>query len=100
MASPHIHAQDDSTLTLYTGQEEQAPDIWADQYSDVWLLLEVTAEDEGGEPMRAKLLATTTDPMTAAFQQLWRSYADPGILTLFMHSKYAEPQPYVVAYAS
>jgi hypothetical protein len=99
MASPHIHAQHEPTLTLYTGQEEQPPDIWADQYIDVWLLLEVTAEDEGGEPVRAKLLAITTDPMTAAFQQLWRSYADRGILTLFVHSKYAEPQPYVVAYA-
>lgn len=60
MASPHIHAPYDPPLTLYTGQEEQAPDLWADQYSDVWLLLEVTAEGEGGEPIRAKLLATTT----------------------------------------
>ena len=99
MASPRIHAQYDPTLTLYPGQEEQAPDIWADQYVDVWLLMEVTAEDEAGEPVRAKLLAITTDPMTTAFQQLWRSYADRGILTLFVHSKYAESQPYVVAYA-
>src|SRR5438128_6949103 len=57
MASPHIQAHDDPTLTLYTGQEEQAPDIWGNQYVDVWLLLEVTAEDEGGEPVRAKLRA-------------------------------------------
>jgi hypothetical protein len=87
------------TLTLYTGQEEESPDMWATQYIDVWLLLEVTAEDEAGEPVRGKLIATTTDPMTSAFQQLWRTYADQGILTLLCHSAYTERRPYVVAYA-
>ena len=91
--------QVEPTLTLYTGQEELSPDTWAAQYTDVWLLMEVTAEDEAGEPTQGKLLATTTDPMTPAFQQLWRTYADRGILTLLCHSAYTEPQPYVVAYA-
>jgi hypothetical protein len=94
------HAPPDPTLTLYDGQEERTPDEWVEQYMDVWLLLEVTEEDEAGEPMRAKLVAITTDPMTDAFQHLWHSYADRGIVTLFLHSKYAEPRPYVVAHAA
>jgi len=64
------------------------------------VLLAVTAEDEAGEPVCARLIATTTDPMTEAFQQLWRSYADRGVLTLFTHSKYSASQPYVVAHAT
>lgn len=96
--SPSAH-QVEPTLILHPGQEEQSPDTWAAQYVDVWLLLEVTAEDEAGEPIMGKLIATTTDPMLPAFHQLWRTYADRGILTLFYHSAYTEPQPYVVAYA-
>ncbi|MBM3225238.1 MAG: hypothetical protein FJZ47_15750 [Candidatus Tectomicrobia bacterium] len=91
--------QAEPTLTLYAGEEEQSPDTWADRYTDVWLLLEVTAEDDAGEPVLGKLRVITTDPMTLAFQQLWRTYADRGILTLLCHSTYADPQPYVVAYA-
>ena len=100
MSSQQSQSFQDPTLTLYEGQEEQTPHEWAEQYADVWLLLEVTEEDEAGEPVRARLAAITTDPMTNAFQQLWRSYADRGILTLFMHSKYSEPHPYVVAHAA
>jgi hypothetical protein len=90
----------DATLTLYTGLEERRPHEWEEQYVDVWLLLEVTEEDEGGEPVRARLIATTTDPMSEAFQHLWRSYADRNILTLFTHSTYSQPHPYVVAHAA
>jgi hypothetical protein len=94
------HALHDPTLTFYEGQEERTPQEWEEQYMDAWLLLEVTAEDEAGEPTRAKLIASTTDPMTEAFQHLWRSYAERGILTLFIHSKYSDPRPYVVAHAA
>jgi hypothetical protein len=100
MSSQPSQALQDPILTLYKGQEERAPHEWEEQYMDVWLLLEITEEDEAGEPVRAKLVALTTDPMTNAFQQLWRSYADRGILTLFIHSKYSEPHPYVVVHAT
>jgi hypothetical protein len=100
MSSQPLQALQDLTLTLYEGQEEQTPHEWEEQYMDVWLLLEVTEEDEAGEPVRAKLIALTTDPMVDAFQRLWRSYADRGILTLFIHSKYSEPLPYVVGHAT
>ena len=32
--------------------------------------------------------------------QLWRAYAERGILTLSLPSQYSEPQPHVVAYAT
>jgi hypothetical protein len=100
MSSQQIQVRQDPTLALYAGHEERTPHEWEEQFVDTWLLLEVTVEDEAGEPVCARLIATTTDPMTDAFQQLWRSYADRSILTLFTHSKYSEPQPYVVAHAT
>ncbi|HEV8713722.1 MAG TPA: hypothetical protein VGX03_12960 [Candidatus Binatia bacterium] len=96
---PSQPASLDPTLTQYDGQEELTPEEWEERYVDAWLLLQVTAEDEAGEPTRARLVAVTTDPMTEAFQRLWRSYADRGVLTLFTHSQYAEPRPAVVAHA-
>ncbi len=99
MSSPSVSALPDSTLTLYEGQEELTPVEWEEHYVDAWLLLQITAEDEAGEPVRARLIAVTTDPQTDAFQRLWRSYADRGVLTLFTHSQYSEPRPAVVAYA-
>ena len=100
MSAQQTPVQQDAMLTLYSGQEERTPDEWEAKYVDLWLLLEVTEEDEAGEPVRAKLIATTTDPMSDAFQRLWRSYTDRNMLTLFMHSKYAEPHPYVVTHAA
>lgn len=100
MASQLSPVHQESSLTLYEGQEERSPHEWEEQYVDVWLLLEVTAEDEAGEPIKAKLMAITTDPMAETFQQLWHSYADRSIVTLFTHGKYPEPQPSVVAHAS
>lgn len=100
MPSPFLQVQQDPSLTLYEGQEERSPQEWEEQYVNVWLLLEVTEEDEAGEPIKAKLAAITTDPMTEAFQRLWRSYADRDVLTLFTHSKYSEPRPSIVAHAT
>jgi len=100
MSSPPSQALQDPALTLYEGQEERTPDEWAEFYVDVWLLLAVTEEDEAGEPVRARLVAMTADPMSDAFQRLWHAYADRGVLTLFMHGKYSEPRPYVIAHAT
>ena len=100
MPSQPASALLDPTLTLYNGQEAHTPEEWEERYVDTWLLLEITEDDEAGEPKRAKLLATTSDPMTDAFQQLWRSYADRGIPTLFTHSRYSETRPTVVVHTS
>ncbi|MBM4259119.1 MAG: hypothetical protein FJ147_24870 [Deltaproteobacteria bacterium] len=100
MSSQPASVQTDLTLTLYNGQEELPPEEWEERYIDTWLLLEVTEENEAGEPQKARLIALTSDPMTEAFQQLWRSCADRGVVTLFTHSKYSEPRPTVVVHAS
>lgn len=99
MSSPSVSVLRDPTLTPYEGQEELTPAEWEEHYVDAWLLLQVTAEDEAGEPVRARLVAVTTDPQTEAFQRLWRSYTDRGVLTLFTHGQYSEPRPVVVAHA-
>lgn len=99
MSSPSVSALRDPTLTRYDGQEELTPEEWEERYVDAWLLLQVTAEDEAGEPVRARLVAVTTDPLADVFQRLWRSYADRGVLTLFTHGQYSEPRPAVVAHA-
>ena len=100
MPSQLSPVQQESSLTLYEGQEERAPHEWEEQHANVWLLLEITEEDDAGEPLKAKLTAITTDPMAEAFQRLWRSYADRGIFTLFTHGKYSEPRPSVIAHAT
>ena len=100
MSSQQIQVRQDPTLALYAGHEERTPHAWEEQVVDTWLLLEVTAEDEAGEPVYARLIVTTTDPMTDAFQQLWRAYADRGVLTLFIHRTYSPPHPYFVAHAT
>ena len=100
MPSQSASIQTDLTLTLYDGQEELSPEEWEERHVDTWLLLEVTEEDEAGEPRKARLLALTSDPMSNPFQQFWRSYADRGALTLFIHGKYSEPRPAVVVHAS
>ena len=99
MSSHPMSASLDPTLTQYDGPEELTPEEWEARYVDAWLLLQVTAEDEAGEPVCARLVAVTTDPLTDAFQRLWRSYADRGVLTLFIHGQYSEPRPAVVAHA-
>jgi hypothetical protein len=99
MSSQPISTLLEPTLTQYDGQEELTPEEWEERYMDAWLLLQVTAEDEAGEPVRARLVAVTTDPLTDAFQRLWRSYADRGVLTLFTHGQYSESRPVVVAHA-
>ena len=99
MSSSSVSPLRDPTLTPDEGEEELTPEEWEARYVDAWLLLQVTAEDEAGEPARARLVAVTTDPLTDAFQRLWRSYADRGVLTLFIHGQYSEPRPAVVAHA-
>jgi hypothetical protein len=87
MPSQPSHTLSDPPLTLYEGQEERTPREWEGQYVNAWLLLQGTIEDEAGEPVRAKLVAITTDPMTDAFQQLWRSYFDEWAEAFCMKSQ-------------
>ena len=70
---------------------------WKKQYPDTWILLEVTQEDNG-EPVRGKLIATAQDPEN--FQEIWKSHRDKGILTMLTFGPSMEPRPAVVVSAA
>ncbi|HBA38243.1 MAG TPA: hypothetical protein DCZ05_00420 [Deltaproteobacteria bacterium] len=70
---------------------------WEKQYPDTWILLEVTQEDNG-EPVRGKLIATAQDPEN--FQEIWKSHRDKGILTMLTFGPSMEPRPAVVVSAA
>jgi hypothetical protein len=70
---------------------------WETQHPGLWLLLEITEEDEG-EPVRGRLLATAEDP--DALQAAWKSYRDQGVLTMLTYGPPQEPRPEVVVSAT
>ena len=70
---------------------------WEAQYPETWLLLEVTAEDEG-EPERGILSATADDPNEV--QAVWKSYRDKGVLTMLTYGCQREPCPEVIVSAT
>lgn len=70
---------------------------WEKQYPDTWILLAVTQEDNG-EPVRGKLIATAQDPED--LQEIWRSHRDKGILTMLTFGPSMEPRPAVVVSAA
>lgn len=76
---------------------ERAIRAWKKQYPDTWILLEVTEEDNG-EPVRGKLIATASDPND--LQEVWRSHRDKGILTMLTYGPPVEPGPAVVVSAT
>ncbi len=70
---------------------------WEEQYPDTWILLEVTEEDEG-EPLRGKLIATAHDPED--FQKAWKLHRNKGVLTMLTYGSSSEPRPAVVVSAA
>src|SRR5262252_1303866 len=76
---------------------EQSIQAWEAQYPETWILLEITAEDEG-EPMRGVLIATADDPNEV--QAVWKSYRDKGVLTMLTYGCRREPHPEVVVSAT
>jgi hypothetical protein len=66
---------------------------WEELYPDTWILLEVTEEDDG-EPVRGKLIATARDPED--FQKVWKLHRKRGVLTMVTFGPPLEPGPAVV----
>ena len=77
--------------------EAQPIHVWEMQYPDMWILLEITQEDEG-EPMCGRLLATATD--LDALQTVWAAYRHQGVLTMLTYGPSREPHPEVVVSAT
>jgi hypothetical protein len=70
---------------------------WEGQYPDTWLLLKVTAEDEG-EPIRGVLIAMAADPED--FQEVWRSCRNQGMLTMLTYGPPIISGPEVIVSAT
>src|SRR3989442_3825128 len=69
---------------------------WEAQYPDTWILLEITEEDEG-EPMQGRLLATADDP--GELQEVWQAARAKGVLTMLTYGPPREPHPQAVMIA-
>ena len=79
---------------VINAQEERPFAEWQQLYPDLWLLLEVTEEDEG-EPQKGRLIAVDPDDITLV--PLWQEYGRQGKITAMIHGIYTEPGPTVVA---
>ena len=74
--------------------EEHPLAEWQQLYPDLWLLLEVTEEEEG-EPRKGRLIAV--DPEDITLVPLWQEYDRQAKITAMIHGIYTEPGPTVVA---
>ncbi len=83
-----------SELQIINAQEERPLAEWQQLYPDLWLLLEVTEEEEG-EPQKGRLIAV--DPDDVNLVPLWQEHARQGKITAMIHGTYTEPGPTVVA---
>jgi hypothetical protein len=75
-------------------QEERSLAEWQQCYPDLWLLLEVTREEER-EPLAGRLIAVAPDDM--ALVDLWQEYKRQGKITAMLHGRYTDAGPTVVA---
>ena len=76
-------------------QEERLLAEWQQLYPDLWLLLEVTEEEEG-EPRKGRLLAVDEDDINLV--PLWQEQGRQGKMTAMLHGVYTKPGPTVVAW--
>lgn len=81
-------------LKVINAQEERPLGEWQQLYPDLWLLLEVTEEDEG-EPRKGRLIAV--DPEDVNLVPLWQEWEQQGKITAMIHGAYTEAGPTVVA---
>jgi hypothetical protein len=79
---------------VINAQEERSLTAWQQLYPDLWLLVEVTEEDEW-EPLKGRLVAVDSDDMNLV--PLRQEYGRQGKITAMIHGVYTEPGPAVVA---
>ncbi len=79
---------------IIDAQEERSLEEWQQLYPDLWLLLEVTEEEER-EPRKGRLVAV--DPDDVNLVPLWQEYGRQGKITAMIHGVYTEAGPTVVA---
>lgn len=79
---------------IINAQDERPLEEWQEMYPDLWLLVEVTEEDEW-EILKCRLIAVDPDDMNLV--PLWQEAARQGKITGMFHGVYTEPGPTVVA---
>jgi hypothetical protein len=79
---------------MIESQDERPIAEWQQLYPDLWLLLEITEEDEW-EIRKARLIAVDPDDMN--FVPLLQEYSRQGKITGMFHGVYTKPGPSVVA---
>ncbi len=79
---------------IINAQEERSLAEWQQLYPDLWLLLEVTEEEEG-EPRKGRLIAV--DPEDINLVPQWQECERQGKITAMIHGVYTEKGPTVVA---
>jgi hypothetical protein len=79
---------------VINAQEERSLTAWQQLYPDLWLLVEVTEEDEW-EPLKGRLVAVDSDDMNLV--PLRQEYGRQGKITAMIHGVYTEAGPTVVA---
>lgn len=81
----------------YTESDVRPIDVWEQPYPDTWLLLAVTADDDG-EPRCGRLLAMAAD--LEDLQALWTASRQRGVLTMLTYGPPRGPRPEVVVSAT
>ncbi len=84
------------TLRMVNSTEEKSPAEWEELYPDLWMILEVTQEDEW-EVYKARLIATAEDD--AELINIARSYDQKGTVYMITKGNSKGDQPLVVANA-
>jgi hypothetical protein len=82
-----------STLRMINAQDCKPITEWERLYPDLWLLIEVTKEDEW-EVYKGKLIAAAEDSMDLV--EIAKECDRRGIVTLHTRGDYTEPQPIFV----
>ncbi len=83
-----------SGLRMINAQEEHSLAEWQQLYPDLWLLIEVTREEDG-EPLNGRLMAVASEDMDLI--EAWRPVTEQGKITAIIHGVYSEAGPTVVA---
>jgi hypothetical protein len=78
-----MHTPEDCVLT-----------VWQERYSDSWLLVEVT-DEEDGEPLTGRLLAVASTDL--ALVPLWQAHTQQGKIMALLYGRSTEAGPTVVA---
>ena len=91
-----VEVKQPPTLRMINATEAKSPAEWRALYPDLWMILEITREDEW-EVYEARLMATAEADLELV--GLLRSYIQRGIRHMLTRGNPKEEGPYLVACA-